>query len=176
MAANTATIANAACFEPSRPETATPSAAAYRNLVMATIGFALTFWAWNLIAPMSGDYKDRLGLSSFPVARPAASDAADVAPALAGVDLEHVTLGDVERNRGTGGRGRLRGAAGAEDPHLLPRCREPRFRRHPPPVARDLRRRCDDGARARLGALLTAFTEGHDTVALRAAAALAHDS
>jgi len=35
----------------------------------------------------------------------------------------------------------------------------------------------DDGARARLGALLAAFTEGHDTVALRAAAAaLAHDS
>nr|WP_237694281.1 MFS transporter [Streptomyces sp. SID2563] len=32
---------------------------------MATIGFTLTFWAWNLIAPMSGDYKDRLGLSSF---------------------------------------------------------------------------------------------------------------
>lgn len=32
---------------------------------MATVGFALTFWAWNLIAPMSGDYKDRLGLSSF---------------------------------------------------------------------------------------------------------------
>ncbi|MEU9316889.1 MFS transporter [Streptomyces sp. NPDC048295] len=42
-----------------------PSAAAYRNLVMATIGFGLTFWAWNLIAPLSGDYKDRLGLTSF---------------------------------------------------------------------------------------------------------------
>ncbi|WTV17560.1 NarK/NasA family nitrate transporter [Streptomyces atratus] len=32
---------------------------------MATIGFGLTFWAWNLIAPLSGDYKERLGLSSF---------------------------------------------------------------------------------------------------------------
>ncbi|MEU8676221.1 MFS transporter [Streptomyces sp. NPDC048560] len=32
---------------------------------MATVGFTLTFWAWNLIAPMSADYKDRLGLSSF---------------------------------------------------------------------------------------------------------------
>ncbi|MFJ7200813.1 MULTISPECIES: nitrate/nitrite transporter [unclassified Streptomyces] len=42
-----------------------PSAAACRNLVMATIGFGLTFWAWNLIAPLSGDYKDRLGLTSF---------------------------------------------------------------------------------------------------------------
>ncbi|WP_328891393.1 MFS transporter [Streptomyces sp. NBC_00316] len=40
-------------------------AAAYRNLVVATIGFGLTFWAWNLIAPLSGDYKERLGLSSF---------------------------------------------------------------------------------------------------------------
>lgn len=37
----------------------------YRNLAMATVGFTLTFWAWNLIAPMSADYKDRLGLSSF---------------------------------------------------------------------------------------------------------------
>ncbi|MFF2009080.1 MFS transporter [Streptomyces sp. NPDC058195] len=43
----------------------TPSPAAYRNLVMATIGFGLTFWAWNLIAPLSGDYKERLGLTSF---------------------------------------------------------------------------------------------------------------
>ncbi|MET9656506.1 MFS transporter [Streptomyces sp. NPDC006510] len=43
----------------------TPSAAAYRNLVTATIGFGLTFWAWNLIAPLSGDYKERLGLTSF---------------------------------------------------------------------------------------------------------------
>ncbi|MGH4031618.1 MFS transporter [Actinomycetota bacterium Odt1-20B] len=57
------------------PETATasappapaaaPSGAAYRNLVVATIGFALTFWAWDLIAPLATDYKDRLGLSSF---------------------------------------------------------------------------------------------------------------
>lgn len=33
--------------------------------MVATIGFGLTFWAWNLIAPLSGDYKERLGLSSF---------------------------------------------------------------------------------------------------------------
>ncbi|MFB7558315.1 MFS transporter [Streptomyces brevispora] len=50
--------------QPAVPDTAQPPGA-YRNLAMATIGFALTFWAWNLIAPMSGDYKDRLGLSSF---------------------------------------------------------------------------------------------------------------
>lgn len=42
-----------------------PSVAAYRNLVMATVGFTLTFWAWDLIAPLAGDYKDRLHLSSF---------------------------------------------------------------------------------------------------------------
>lgn len=41
-----------------------PSPAAYLNLALATIGFTLTFWAWDLIAPLGGDYKDRLGLSS----------------------------------------------------------------------------------------------------------------
>ncbi|WP_191094978.1 MFS transporter [Streptomyces kanamyceticus] len=44
---------------------AKPSAAAYRNLVVATVGFTLTFWAWDLIAPLGSDFKDRLGLSSF---------------------------------------------------------------------------------------------------------------
>ncbi|GGY84561.1 MFS transporter [Streptomyces nitrosporeus] len=43
----------------------TDSAAAYRNLITATVGFALTFWAWNLISPLSGDFKEQLGLSSF---------------------------------------------------------------------------------------------------------------
>ncbi|WP_078066848.1 MFS transporter [Streptomyces jeddahensis] len=32
---------------------------------MATIGFGLTFWAWNLISPLSGEFKEGLGLSSF---------------------------------------------------------------------------------------------------------------
>ncbi|KPC84717.1 MFS transporter [Streptomyces sp. NRRL S-4] len=45
------------------PERTQP--AAYRNLIMATIGFTLTFWAWNLISPLSGDFKERLDLSSF---------------------------------------------------------------------------------------------------------------
>ncbi|WP_037578800.1 MFS transporter [Phaeacidiphilus oryzae] len=40
-------------------------AAAYINLVVATVGFALTFWAWNLIAPLAGDFQSRLGFSSF---------------------------------------------------------------------------------------------------------------
>ncbi|MFG2616973.1 nitrate/nitrite transporter [Streptomyces sp. NPDC048507] len=38
---------------------------AYRNLIVATVGFALTFWAWDLIAPLAAGYKDRLGLSDF---------------------------------------------------------------------------------------------------------------
>ncbi|WP_433344324.1 nitrate/nitrite transporter [Streptomyces sp. CA-253872] len=32
---------------------------------MATVGFGLTFWAWNLISPLGDHYKGRLGLSSF---------------------------------------------------------------------------------------------------------------
>nr|EIF89594.1 major facilitator superfamily MFS_1 [Streptomyces tsukubensis NRRL18488] len=39
--------------------------AAYRNLIMATVGFTLTFWAWNLVSPLGGYYKDHLHLSSF---------------------------------------------------------------------------------------------------------------
>jgi NNP family nitrate/nitrite transporter-like MFS transporter len=39
--------------------------AAYRNLVVATIGFALTFWAWNLIAPLATVLGVKLSLSSF---------------------------------------------------------------------------------------------------------------
>ncbi|MFF1688018.1 MULTISPECIES: nitrate/nitrite transporter [unclassified Streptomyces] len=45
--------------------TARPPAAAYRNLAVATVGFALTFWAWALIAPLGSDFGDRLNLSSF---------------------------------------------------------------------------------------------------------------
>ncbi|MET9497531.1 MFS transporter [Streptomyces sp. NPDC006552] len=42
-----------------------PPAAAYRNLIVATLGFALTFWAWNLIAPLAGVFGSDLKLSSF---------------------------------------------------------------------------------------------------------------
>ena len=42
-----------------------PSAAAYRNLAVATTGFALTFWAWDLIAPLAGDFDKTLHMSSF---------------------------------------------------------------------------------------------------------------
>lgn len=47
------------------PKESGPGAAAYRNLIVATVGFALTFWAWDLIAPLGSNYKDQLGLSSF---------------------------------------------------------------------------------------------------------------
>ncbi|WP_329436856.1 MFS transporter [Streptomyces sp. NBC_01280] len=45
--------------------TSRPPAAAYRNLAVATVGFTLTFWAWSLIAPLGGDFGERLNLSSF---------------------------------------------------------------------------------------------------------------
>ncbi|WP_157249492.1 MFS transporter [Nonomuraea typhae] len=34
-----------------------------RNLVLATAAFAVTFWAWNLIGPLSGSYSKALHLS-----------------------------------------------------------------------------------------------------------------
>lgn len=34
-------------------------------LVMATVGFALNFWAWALLSPLGNHFKQALGLSSF---------------------------------------------------------------------------------------------------------------
>ena len=34
-------------------------------LGMATVGFALTFWAWALLSPLGAHFKQELGLSSF---------------------------------------------------------------------------------------------------------------
>jgi NNP family nitrate/nitrite transporter-like MFS transporter len=34
-------------------------------LAMATVGFALTFWAWALLSPLGAHFKQELGLSSF---------------------------------------------------------------------------------------------------------------
>ncbi|GAA2209939.1 nitrate/nitrite transporter [Nonomuraea monospora] len=34
-----------------------------RNLALATVAFAVTFWAWNLIGPLSGSYNRLLNLS-----------------------------------------------------------------------------------------------------------------
>ncbi|MFI1914625.1 nitrate/nitrite transporter [Nocardia sp. NPDC020380] len=35
-----------------------------RNLTLATLAFGLTFWAWNLIGPLSSSYEKSLGLSA----------------------------------------------------------------------------------------------------------------
>jgi MFS transporter, NNP family, nitrate/nitrite transporter len=35
-----------------------------RNLVLATLAFAMTFWAWNLIAPLGVRYTEQFGLTS----------------------------------------------------------------------------------------------------------------
>lgn len=35
-----------------------------RNLGLATLAFAMTFWAWNLVAPLGVRYTEELGLSS----------------------------------------------------------------------------------------------------------------
>jgi MFS transporter, NNP family, nitrate/nitrite transporter len=40
------------------------SAVATRNLALATWTFAITFWAWNLIAPLGVRYTEELGLSA----------------------------------------------------------------------------------------------------------------
>src|SRR5499427_8504011 len=52
----------------SRPGTAGETAAGRRPYVMlgmATVGFALTFWAWALLSPLGAYFKQTLGLSSF---------------------------------------------------------------------------------------------------------------
>ena len=49
-----------------RQETGTPSAGgAYIMLGTATVGFAVTFWAWALLSPLGAHFKQALGLSSF---------------------------------------------------------------------------------------------------------------
>lgn len=45
----------------SRAESRTPTP----MLVMATFGFALTFWAWALLSPLGPSLREQLGLSSF---------------------------------------------------------------------------------------------------------------
>lgn len=41
----------------------TPGGSATLNLTMATIGFAVNFWAWALLGPLAPGIKERLGLS-----------------------------------------------------------------------------------------------------------------
>ncbi|MEV7540925.1 MFS transporter [Streptomyces sp. NPDC089915] len=42
-----------------------PASAAWLNLAVATVGFTLTFWAWDLIAPLASDLDERLHMSSL---------------------------------------------------------------------------------------------------------------
>jgi NNP family nitrate/nitrite transporter-like MFS transporter len=44
--------------------TTTVGAAAWRNLVLATVGFTINFWAWNLIGPLGPTFGKDLHLSS----------------------------------------------------------------------------------------------------------------
>jgi NNP family nitrate/nitrite transporter-like MFS transporter len=44
---------------------AAPTGTAWRNLAVATIGFTLNFWAWDLIAPLAGSFDSRLHMTSF---------------------------------------------------------------------------------------------------------------
>ncbi|HEU0042464.1 MAG TPA: MFS transporter, partial [Jiangellaceae bacterium] len=45
----------------SPPETSNPTL----MLALATVGFALCFWAWNLISPLGSVFGDEFGLSAF---------------------------------------------------------------------------------------------------------------
>ncbi|WP_419196545.1 MFS transporter [Actinacidiphila glaucinigra] len=56
-------------LQPSRRQHGTPGASghgqAWLMLALATVGFALDFWAWALLSPLGPRFKDDLGLSSF---------------------------------------------------------------------------------------------------------------
>ncbi len=46
-------------------EQAGVSAQAWKMLVLATVGFAVNFWAWALLSPLGPLFKDQLGLTSL---------------------------------------------------------------------------------------------------------------
>ncbi|MGW2741745.1 nitrate/nitrite transporter [Streptomyces sp. NPDC001450] len=62
-------------LQPSRKQNETPAPApaptapvsgqAWLMLALATVGFAVNFWAWALLSPLGPRFKDNLGLSSF---------------------------------------------------------------------------------------------------------------
>lgn len=49
--------------QPEQAAPATTAPGAVRNLLLATIGFGLNFWAWALLGPLGPGLKERLGLS-----------------------------------------------------------------------------------------------------------------
>jgi MFS transporter, NNP family, nitrate/nitrite transporter len=46
------------------PPEATLKTGQTKNLILALIGFTITFWAWNIVAPLGVRYSSELGLSS----------------------------------------------------------------------------------------------------------------
>jgi NNP family nitrate/nitrite transporter-like MFS transporter len=46
-----------------------PAATAGRGmaLALATVGFAVNFWAWSLLSPLAPGYQEKLGLSPLAV-------------------------------------------------------------------------------------------------------------
>ncbi|MGW2515528.1 nitrate/nitrite transporter [Streptomyces sp. NPDC001617] len=50
---------------PRQEQTPPVSSRAWLMLALATVGFAVNFWAWALISPLGPRFKDSLGLSSF---------------------------------------------------------------------------------------------------------------
>ncbi len=50
------------------PPVSLPAGAANWNLVLATLAFAVNFWAWALLSPLAPAYGRELGLSSFQTA------------------------------------------------------------------------------------------------------------
>ncbi|HKE51769.1 MAG TPA: MFS transporter, partial [Actinomycetes bacterium] len=52
----------AAATRPTTDPPAVTSRAATANLVLATVGFMVNFWAWALLGPLGPGLKERLGL------------------------------------------------------------------------------------------------------------------
>lgn len=55
--------ADATAAKPTAPPT--DAVRAWTVVAVATLGFAVTFWAWALLSPLAPRFKDSLGLSSF---------------------------------------------------------------------------------------------------------------
>ena len=49
------------------PPGTTPAAGRGRALALATIGFAVNFWAWSLLSPLAPGYQEELGLTPLAV-------------------------------------------------------------------------------------------------------------
>ena len=52
---------------PTSPPKQAPAAGRGMALALATIGFAVNFWAWSLLSPLAPRYQELLGLSPLAV-------------------------------------------------------------------------------------------------------------